>query len=556
MIKKITPILMMLFTVYSFSQTSVPSIPIVNSTINSDSVGVPKNSPSVVVERGPYLQSGTPTSVVVKWRTNMATESVVDYGTVLGSLSLNETSTDLTTEHEVTLSNLTPDTKYYFKIGNRTEVLAESVTGNMYVITGPKIGTKQFVRAWILGDPGTANNNQRHVRDAYYNYVATSPTNTGKTDMMLFLGDNAYNTGKDSEYQNAFFDVYDDMFKKSAAWSCLGNHDGQSADSATQSGPYFDIFTFPTAGEAGGTASGTEAYYSFDYANVHFIILDSHQTSRAVGGAMYNWALTDIQNTTQDWIVTLFHHPAYSKGSHDSDEDHRPIEMRENIMPMLEANGVDLVLSGHSHSYERSYFLNGHQGFANTFNSDEISKGGHTVGPTGNGDGKADSDGAYQKASVATEGAVYVTTGSAGQISGGDLNHQAMSVSLNELGSCVMEIEDDGMGGQNLTLKFIRETDGIDDYFTINKTGITNKADAKVPEQKGVQLYYVSDNDLVNIKVNPNERLKKIKFYNNIGKLVRKSRKKTINVSNLLKGLYMVEIITNKKTYSKSVTIE
>ncbi|WP_339838141.1 metallophosphoesterase [uncultured Maribacter sp.] len=556
MIKKITPILMMFLTVYSFSQTSVASIPIVSSNTNSNSVGVLNNFPSVVVERGPYLQSGTPTSVVVKWRTGVATESVVQYGTILGSLSLNVTNANLTTEHEVTLSGLTPNTKYYFNIGNQTEVLSESVTGDMYVITGPTTGTKQFVRAWILGDPGTANNNQRYVRDAYYNYVATTPTNTGKTDMMLFLGDNAYNTGKDSEYQNAFFDVYDDMFKKSVAWSCLGNHDGQSADSATQSGPYYDIFTFPTTGEAGGTASGTEAYYSFDYANIHFIILDSHHTSRAVGGAMYNWALTDIQNTTQDWIVTLFHHPAYSKGSHDSDEDHRPIEMRENFMPMLEANGIDLVLSGHSHSYERSYFLNGHQGFANTFNPDEISKGGHTVGPTGNGDGKADSDGAYKKASVATEGAVYITTGSAGQISGGDLNHQAMSVSLNELGSCVLEIEDDGLGGQNLTVKFIRETDGIDDYFTINKTGITNKAGGKEPLEKGVQLFYVANNDLVNIKVNPNERLKKIKFYNNIGKLVKKSRKKTINVSNLEKGLYMVEIITNKKTFSKSVTIE
>jgi len=557
MIKKSTLIFMILFTVYSFSQTSVPNISIVSSNINSDSVGVSKNSPSVVVERGPYLQSGTPTGVVVKWRTNMATESVVTYGTELGSLSLNETNADLTTEHEVTLSGLTPNTKYYFNIGNQTDVLSASVTGDMYVITGPTTGTKQFVRAWILGDPGTANNNQRHVRDAYYNYVAATPTNTGKTDMMLFLGDNAYNTGKDSEYQNAFFDVYDDMFKKSVAWSCLGNHDGQSADSATQSGPYYDIFTFPTTGEAGGTASGTEAYYSFDYANIHFIILDSHHTSRAVGGAMYNWALTDIQNTTQDWIVTLFHHPAYSKGSHDSDEDHRPIEMRENFMPMLEANGIDLVLSGHSHSYERSYFLNGHQGLANTFNPDEISKGGHTVGSTGHGDGKAGSDGVYEKTKEATEGAVYITTGSAGQISGGDLNHQAMFVSLNELGSCVMEIEDDGVGGQNLVVKFIRENNEIDDYFTINKKGIaTPEVDAKRSVKESAILFYVSNSDLINIKVNSNERLKKVKFYNNIGELVMKSRRKKINVSTMPKGLYVVEVITNKKTYNESVMIE
>ncbi|WP_282178390.1 metallophosphoesterase [Maribacter stanieri] len=548
MMKKITQIVMLLFTVHSFSQTEIVETAIVES-INS--------APSITVERGPYLQSGTPTSVIVKWRTNIATESVVNYGTVLSSLSMTKKDTSLNTDHQVTLSGLAPNTKYYFNIGNKGEVLYQDLLGDMYVITAPVNGTKQFVRAWILGDPGTANNSQREVRDAYYDYVATAPINTGKTDMMLFLGDNAYNTGKDAEYQNAFFDVYGDMFKKSVAWSCLGNHDGQSADSATQSGPYYDIFTFPTEGEAGGTASGTEAYYSFDYANIHFIILDSHHSSREVGGAMYNWALTDIQNTKNDWIVTLFHHPAYSKGSHDSDEDHRPIEMRENFMPMLEANGVDLVLNGHSHSYERSYFLNGHQGFANTFNPDEISKGGHTVGSTGHGDGKADSNGAYEKSKDATEGAVYITTGSAGQISGGELNHQAMYISLNQLGSCVMEVEDDGKGGQNLIVKFIRENNEIDDYFTINKTGIvTPNVNENNSGQESKILTYIADSKLITIAVNEKERLKKVKFYNSIGELVSKSRRDIINVSKMAKGLYVVEVVTNKKTYTESVTIK
>ncbi|MBD0777561.1 metallophosphoesterase [Maribacter sp. ANRC-HE7] len=560
MIKKSIFLLAALWSVYSFAQTSVVDIPNISAAVAANNVDVPKNLPAVVVERGPYLQTGTPTSVIVKWRTDIATESVVNYGTLLGAMSKNVTSADLTTEHEVTLSGLTPNTKYYFNIGNRTEVLSESVTGDMYVITAPTPGTDQFVRAWIIGDPGTGNTFQRWVRDAYYNYVDTTATNPGKTDMMLFLGDNAYNTGKDSEYQNAFFDVYDDMFKKSVAWSCLGNHDGDSADSDTQSGPYYDIFTFPTAGEAGGTPSGTEAYYSFDYANIHFIILDSHHTSRAVGGPMYNWALTDIQNTAQDWIVTLFHHPAYSKGSHDSDVDHRPVEMRENFTPMLEANGVDLVLSGHSHSYERSYFLNGHQGLSNTFSLEEITNGGNTVGANGKGDGKEDGDGAYQKASTEPEGAVYITTGSAGQISGGDLNHQAMYISMNKLGSCVMEIDDDGNGGQNMVIKFIRETGEIDDYFTIHKTGVTFTDDTNEPKAEvgaeSKKVLYVAGHDLLTITMDRNERLKKVKIYNNIGKLVKKSRKKTIDVSKMPKGMYAIEITTKNGTYIESVTIE
>ncbi|WP_273272521.1 metallophosphoesterase [Maribacter polysiphoniae] len=547
MIKKSTFLLIMLFTVNSFSQTA---------TVDTQVVTSEKNSPSIVVERGPYLQTGTPTSVIVKWRTDIATESVVNYGRVLGSLDKNETSKALTTEHEVALSGLTPNTKYYFNIGNLTEVLSESVSGDMYVITAPTAGTDQFVRAWIIGDPGTANAFQRQVRDAYYNYVDTTATNTGKTDMMLFLGDNAYSKGTDEEYQSAFFDIYDEMFKKSVAWSCLGNHDAYSADSATQSGPYYDIFTFPKEAEAGGTPSGTEAYFSFDYANIHVISLDSHHTSRAIGDPMYNWALSDIQNTKQDWIVVLFHHPAYSKGSHDSDIEDRLIEMRENFMPMLEANGVDLVLNGHSHSYERSYFINGHQGMANTFSLEEITKGGNTVGANGKGDGKEDGDGAYQKADTDPEGAVYITTGSAGHISGGELNHQAMYISLNKLGSCVMEIEDDGKGGQNMVIKFIRETGAIDDYFTINKTGVTSIANTNEPKSESGKVHYVAGSDLLTITVDRNERLKKVKIYNNIGKLVKKSRKKTINVSKMPKGMYAIEITTKNGTYIESVTIE
>ncbi len=97
------------------------------------------------------------------------------------------------------------------------------------------------------------------------------------------------------------FDVYSDMLKKSVAWSTLGNHDGHSATSSTQSGPYYDIFSFPKAGEAGGTSSGTEAYYSFDYANIHFMVLESHQLYD--DSTQMDWCLSDIQETNQDWIV-------------------------------------------------------------------------------------------------------------------------------------------------------------------------------------------------------------------------------------------------------------
>jgi len=416
------------------------------------------NVPGAVnVDRGPYLQKGTPTSMTVRWRTGSSTESVIDYGTTPGNLNMQVSDLTGKIEHIMEIPGLSPDTKYYYEISNSSAVLVPEST-DLYFQTSPPAGTTQAVRAWILGDCGTANSNQRNVRDAYYSYVGSN-----HTDMILFLGDNAYNSGTDSEYQNAIFEnMYENKLKNSVSYSCLGNHDGYSADSGTQTGPYYDIFTFPTAAEGGGTASGTEAYYSYDYANIHFIVLDAYDTNRSVGGTMYNWCLSDIQNTTQEWIVAIWHHPPYTKGSHDSDSESNLIDMRENFLPILEDNGVDLVLGGHSHSYERSYFINGHYGNSNSFDSNT-----HTVGATGDGDGQADGNGAYYKEITGPEagdGAVYITTGSAGKTSGGSLDHEAMFSSLNLLGSCVLEVD-----GNSMDVKFIRDNGTIEDYFTIDK---------------------------------------------------------------------------------------
>lgn len=420
--------------------------------------------PNIV--RGPYLQTGTPSSVRVLWRTQIPTAGVLVYGT--SETALNDTiriNGNCITNHEVLINNLIPNTTYHYRIlHNEVQLPGQA---DQYFTTSPNPGTRQPVRAWLLGDAGTADNNQRNVRDAYYNYVNGLPTGQNQTDMVILLGDNAYDDGTDADYQVAVFEnMYEAMIKKAVLWSTLGNHDGHSADAATQTGPYFDIFSFPKNGEAGGIPSGTEAYYSFDYANIHFIVLESNETDRSVGGAMYNWAQADIQNAISDWIVAIWHHPPYTRGSHLSDLETQLVEMRQNFLPMLESNGVDLVLSGHSHSYERSYFLNGHYGLSLGFNANN-----HTVGITGDGNGKINGDGAYRKVTAgpdAGKGAVYITAGSSGKTSGGLLNHPAMVTSLNRLGSCVLEVNND-----TLHVKFLRETGAVDDYFTIIKAGLT-----------------------------------------------------------------------------------
>ncbi len=405
------------------------------------------------VSRGPYLQMGTPSSVLVRWRTNVATDSRVYYGPTAGSTALSAVDGTVTTEHRVALAGLGANTQYYYSVGSTSAILAGGDAGHFFY-TSPT-GAKP-TRVWVLGDSGTADANAGAVRDAYLNFNGSR-----YTDLWLMLGDNAYSSGTDLEYQAAVFNMYPTMLRQSVLWPTLGNHDGQSADSATQSGPYYDIFSLPAGGQAGGLASGTEAYYSFDYGNVHFICLDSFETSRASGGPMMTWMQSDIASTNKDWVIAFWHHPPYSKGSHNSDTEIELVEMRQNALPILEAAGVDLVLAGHSHSYERSFLIDGHYGLSTTF-TDSMKKDG--------GSGRADGSGAYQKQTLGKgphEGAVYAVAGSSGQASPVS-QHPAMYLWTSTLGSMVLDINNN-----RLDARFLTSTGATGDYFTIVK-GIPN----------------------------------------------------------------------------------
>ena len=409
----------------------------------------------IEIIRGPYLQSGSTDKVTVCFRTTEDASPIVYYGTDRKNLTVSVAGTESVKDHFIDVSGLQPYTKYYYEIKAGDAVLVDDAD-DLFFRTHPTADSNLKVHGWVLGDCGTANDDQRAVRDAYYNYMGKRAT-----DLMLFLGDNAYNIGTDKEYQKAIFeDMYENRLKNTIAWSCIGNHDGYSANSKQQKGPYYDIFHFPKEAECGGIASGTEAYYSFDYGNVHFISLDSHESNRSVGGPMYTWAENDLSNTTAKWIVAFWHHPAYSMGSHNSDKEKRLIQMRENFVPLMEKYGVDVIFSGHSHTYERSYMLNGHHDVSDSFNIEK-----HTVS-NGNGDGREDGDGSYEKlAEQDGKGMVYLTAGSSGKISGFEKElHEAMFISLNELGSCAFEITED-----RFDLKFIDSTGKVEDYFTIVK---------------------------------------------------------------------------------------
>lgn len=420
---------------------------------------------TAALTRGPYLQMGTSSSVILRWRSDVATNTKVSYGLTAGSLTSSVTNTTSVTDHEIQITGLTPNTKYYYNIGSTTQVLQGDA--NNFFTTAPVIGTEQKVRVWVTGDCGNNSTNQVNVRNQYQTYIGSN-----NTDVWLLLGDNAYNGGLDNEYQSNFYNIYKDkMLKQSVLWPAPGNHDydNNATNQNTHNIPYYTMFSLPTSAQVGGVASGTEAFYSYNYANVHFIALDSYGKESSqyrlydTLGPQAVWLKQDLAANTQKWTIVYFHHPPYTMGSHNSDTESELVSMRTNLIRILERYKVDLILCGHSHTYERSKLMKGHYGLESTFNA-----GTHNLSTSSaKYDGSASSCPYVKNSPANNNGSVYVVAGSAGQLGGTQTSfpHNAMYYSdATNGGSLALDIE-----ANRLDAKWICADGVVRDKFTIEK---------------------------------------------------------------------------------------
>ncbi|MBD2702049.1 metallophosphoesterase [Spirosoma sp. BT702] len=409
------------------------------------------------ITRGPYLQVLTPTSVVVRWQTDQPTVGRIWYGPQTNQLNSNISESQSGVEHSLTIKGLQPSTRYAYAVGYDDKQLGAG--DDYYVKTAPVPGDKQSIRLWALGDFGAGNDNQKNVYQSYLNATVNK-----RADVWVWLGDHAYCCGQEDEYNKYVFSAYPQTLRNLPIFTTPGNHD--YADSEVNFNiPYYNLFSFPQQGEAGGVPSGSKSYFSADYGPVHLISLDS-QGRQEGQFRLYDTTTTQVQWLKRDlaanklpWTVVIFHHPPYSKGGRNSDTEEAMRLIRENLTPILERYGVDLVLNGHSHGYERTYRMKGHRGLANTYD-----KNAYVVeNTTGRYDGSPNSCPILTKG----QGTVYVVNGSGGQLGGQavDYPHPAMLYYNNIIGgSMLLDVVENRLDAQFLT------SDGsVRDRFTIMK---------------------------------------------------------------------------------------
>lgn len=396
-------------------------------------------------ERAPYLQSLGQNQVIIRWQTSTPKQTILHFGNDAKQLSAYVHDKVSKTEHTVYIRDLQPMTEYFYQVPNSSLI---STPVSFY--TAPKKGSDKPIRVWVQGDAGRYSDKAEKNFANIKSLLKSRPASLGPDlDLWLTTGDNAYKSGKASEYQQHVFEPYQEWMAQYSYWPVYGNHDARRHT-------YDDIFTFPEQGELGGVASENGRYMSFDYGQLHVIFLDSTTTHLYRHYKMAKWLEADLQQNTLPWTIVLFHEPPYTRGSHDSDSwidsVGRMITMREKIAPILEKYSVDLVMSGHSHVYERSNLIRCHYQDSHTFNEQMNIQAGHHFTKT-------------DDLSKARQGTVYQLIGSTAKIDKNPpLDHPAMPHAFAQSGAVFIEI-----AGDKLVSQFINEEGEVVDKFEIVK---------------------------------------------------------------------------------------
>jgi hypothetical protein len=287
-------------------------------------------------DRAPYVQRTTAGEVALMWTTHVDAAFEVEIASAEGKpVATAQAVIDPTAELPdgrqwiVEVEGLEAATTYCYR------VLADgrAWTAPTGFITAPPPGADAPLRFAALGDLGTQSIDQ---------YAVLEQLERVELDFVIFTGDLAYDNGELHELEASVFDVYDDVMATTPVFPASGNHD-YNADDARAFRQAFALF------ENGGPA-GHERWYSFDWGDVHFAVLDTER----IGPEQVRWLDDDLARTDLRFKIVVAHRPPFSSGWHGSDRD-----VQTHFVPLFEKHGVSLVLLGHDHHYERTNTLDG-----------------------------------------------------------------------------------------------------------------------------------------------------------------------------------------------------
>lgn len=196
-----------------------------------------------------------------------------------------------------------------------------ALAGPFALRTAPATSHSERIDIIAFGDSGGATDDQLMLAEQLFTVPA---------DLILHTGDLAYPDGALEHFEVGYFGVYAKLIAETPLFPTSGNHEYDT----DEAGPYREVFVLPEP----------ERWYSFDWGPVHVVALDNELDGREQA----EWLRRDLEASDAPWTIVITHWGPYSSGPHGGNR-----AWRELYQPIVEEHGVQLVLSGHDHHYER-----------------------------------------------------------------------------------------------------------------------------------------------------------------------------------------------------------
>ncbi len=235
--------------------------------------------------------------------------------------------------HSALAEGLKPGTAYEYRVGDRASDVWSEKSG---FVTNPGAGN---AFSFIVQADVQASNQENFERGAAV--MANAMAQNPGAAFQVNLGD--FTNDSDNEQWDWYFDAFGAVNSRLTLAPVAGNHDGN-----LKWNWFSNMFAME---EQPGSVNLTGTYYSFDYGDAHFAVLNTNDMY-PMSIQQRNWLINDMKQSGAKWKVLLMHRAAYSAGKNINKPD--TLIMRNLLLPIIEDCGIDLVFAGHDHMYYRS----------------------------------------------------------------------------------------------------------------------------------------------------------------------------------------------------------
>ena len=294
--------------------------------VSSGATTAPPTTVAEGLRRSPYLQSVGRDSALVVWDALDAGPGAVDFG---ASLEYGHTVTAQAegSRRVATLRGLEPGAQCYYRVRAGERVLAGGPEYSFLTDAGPE---DREITFFVTGDIGDPKGRQASTAAAI---LRSAP----RPEFGIICGDVVYNDGASHRYDANLMRPWSSLLRTIPVWPSLGNHDWKSDPEKNFRREWY--------------LPHNEHYYGYDFGSAHFIALDTRDKDIFDLDAQVAWFENELrQHADAEWLFVYFHHPGLTctyKGN--------TAPVVEHLLPLIDRYDVDVVFTGHAHTYERLY---------------------------------------------------------------------------------------------------------------------------------------------------------------------------------------------------------